>query len=251
MTETEGNGTTGKVVAITGAGRGIGAATARLLAARGARVVLGSRAEQELASTADAITANGGQVAYRCIDVTRTEDLRALVDLAGQRFGRLDLMASIAGVAINAQLGSGELDDWNRMIDVNLRGVLHGIAAALPVFRTRGSGHFITVASTSAYKWVPGQAVYAATKSAVRALCEVMRQELAPEGIRSTLVSPGFTDTDFISSTRDPDELAALTARRDAIAMPPEAVAETIAFAIAQPDSVDIGEIVVRPTVQP
>jgi NADP-dependent 3-hydroxy acid dehydrogenase YdfG len=250
MTETEGNGTTGKVVAITGAGRGIGAATARFLAARGARVVLGSRADQELASTADAITANGGQVAYRCIDVTRPEDLRALVDLAGQQFGRLDVLASIAGVAINAQLGSGELDDWNRMIDVNLRGVLHGIAAALPVFRTRGSGHFITVTSTAAYRWVPGQAVYAATKSAVRAVCEVMRQELAPEGIRSTLVSPGFTDTDFISSTRDPDELAALTARRDAIAMPPEAVAETIAFAIAQPDSVDIGEIVVRPTVQ-
>jgi NADP-dependent 3-hydroxy acid dehydrogenase YdfG len=251
MTETDGNGITGKVVAITGAGRGIGAVTARLLAARGARVVLGSRAERELAGVADAITADGGQAAYRCVDVTRPEDLRALVDLAGQRFGRLDVLANIAGVAINAQLGSGELDDWNRMIDVNLRGVLHGIAAALPVFRTRGSGHFVTVASTAAYKWVPGQAVYAATKSAVRALCEVMRQELAPEGIRSTLVSPGFTDTDFISGTRDPGELAALTARREAIAMPPAAVAETIAFAIAQPDSVNIGEILVRPTVQP
>ena len=251
MTETERNGIAGKVVAITGAGRGIGAATARLLAARGARVVLGSRAEQQLAGIAGAIADGGGQVAYRCIDVTRPEDLRALVDLAGQRFGRLDVLANIAGVAINAQLGSGELDDWNRMIDVNLRGVLHGIAAALPVFRARGSGQFITVASTSAYKWVPSQAVYAATKSAVRALCEVMRQELAPEGIRSTLVSPGFTDTDFIANTRDPGELAALTARRDATAMPPAAVAETIAFAIAQPDSVDIGEILVRPTVQP
>jgi NADP-dependent 3-hydroxy acid dehydrogenase YdfG len=248
---TDGNGITGKVVAITGAGRGIGAATAGLLAARGARVVLGSRAEQQLAGVADAITDAGGQVAYRCIDVTRPEDLRALVDLAGERFGCLDVLANIAGVAINAELGSGELDDWNRMIDVNLRGVLHGIAAALPVFRARGSGHFVTVASTAAYKWVPGQAVYAATKSAVRALCEVMRAELAPEGIRATLVSPGFTDTDFISGTRDPDELAALTARRDAIAMPPASVAETIAFAIAQPDSVDIGEILVRPTVQP
>jgi NADP-dependent 3-hydroxy acid dehydrogenase YdfG len=248
---TESDGIAGKVVAVTGAGRGIGAATARLLAARGARLVLGSRAEQELAGVADAITVNGGQVAYRCTDVTRPEDLRALVDLARQRFGRLDVLANIAGVAINAPLGSGQLDDWNRMIDVNLRGVLHGIAAALPVFRARGSGQFITVASTSAYKWVPSQAVYAATKSAVRALCEVMRQELAPEGIRSTLVSPGFTDTDFIANTRDPGELAALTARRDATAMPPAAVAETIAFAIAQPDSVDIGEILVRPTVQP
>lgn len=241
----------GKVVAITGAGRGIGAATARVLAAAGARVVLGSRGERELAATARAIVASGGQAAYRQVDVTRPEDLRALVDLARQRFGRLDVLASIAGVAINAPLESGQLADWEQMIDVNLRGVLHGIAAALPVFRAQGSGHFVTVASTSAYKWVPGQAVYAATKSAVRALCEVMRQELAPAGLRCTLVSPGFTDTDFISSTRDPGELAALTARRDAIAMSPDAVAETIAFAIAQPESVDIGEVLVRPTIQP
>lgn len=120
----------------------------------------------------------------------------------------------------------------------------------MPAFRSRGSGHFVTVASTSAHKWVPGQGVYAATKSAVCAVCEVLRQELAPEGIRSTLVTPGFTATDFISGTRE-GELAALTARRDAIAMPPGAVAETIAFAIAQPGPVDIGEIVVRPTVQP
>jgi len=157
MTEADPNGVSGKVVAITGAGRGIGAATARLLAARGAPVVLGSRGEQALASTADAITANGGQVAYQRIDVTRPEDLSALVDLAVQRFGRLDVLASVAGVAINAQLESGELDDWNQMIDVNLRGVLHGIAAALPVFRSQGAGHFITVGSTAAAKWVPGQ----------------------------------------------------------------------------------------------
>jgi NADP-dependent 3-hydroxy acid dehydrogenase YdfG len=241
----------GKVVAITGAGRGIGAATARLLAARGARVVLGSRGGQELAATAGAIAASGGEVAYQSTDVTEPQELRALVDLAMRRFGRLDALASIAGVAVNAPLESGQLTDWNRMIDVNLRGVLHGISAALPVFRQQESGHFITVASTAAYKWVPGQAVYAATKSAVRALCEVMRQELAPEGLRCTLISPGFTRTEFISSTRDPEELASLTARRDAMAMPPQAVAETIAFALAQPDSVDIGEVIVRPTVQP
>ncbi len=240
-----------KVVVITGAGRGIGAATARLLAARGARVVLGSRSEHELAITAGSIAADGGEVAYQCVDVTQPEDLRALVGLATERFGRLDVLASVAGVAVNAPLQSGELGDWNTMIDVNLRGVLHGIAAALPVFRAQGSGHFITVGSTAAYKWVPGQAVYAATKSAVRALCEVMRQELAPEGLRCTFISPGFTDTSFISSTRDPGELASLTARRDAMAMPPQAVAETIAFAITQPDSIDIGEVIVRPTVQP
>lgn len=251
MTSDEGGQVAGKVMVITGAGRGIGAATARLMAARGARVVLGSRGEQELAATAGAIAAAGGEVAYLCTDVTRPRDLGALVDLATGRFGRLDVLASIAGVAVNASLESGELDDWNQMIDVNLRGVLHGIAAALPVFRAQGSGHFITVASTAAYKWVPGQAVYAATKSAVRALCEVMRQELAPGNLRCTLVSPGFTDTDFIASTRDPAELASLTARRNAMAMPPQAVAETIAFVVAQPGSVDIGEVIVRPTIQP
>src|SRR6202050_4256140 len=251
LTGAESGHVTGRVVAITGAGRGIGAATARLVAVGGARVVLVSRGEQELASTAGAIADAGGQVAYQRTDVTRPQDLAALVSLATSQFGRLDVLASIAGVAVNAPLSSGELDDWNQMIDVNLRGVLHGIAAALPVFRAQGSGHFITIASTAAYKWVPGQAVYAATKSAVRALCEVMRQELAPEGLRCTLISPGFTDTDFISSTRDPDELASLTARRDAMAMPPQAVAEMIAFVIAQPDSVDIGEVIARPTVQP
>ncbi|HEY2507257.1 MAG TPA: SDR family oxidoreductase [Streptosporangiaceae bacterium] len=251
MTATASNRSAAKVVAITGAGRGIGAATARLLAANGARVVLGSRNEPELAAVAEGIVDDGGEVAFRRIDVTKPSDLNALVDLATQRFGRLDVLASIAGVAVNAPLASGELADWNLMIDVNLRGVLHGVAAALPVFRTQGFGHFVTVASTSAYKWVPGQAVYAASKSGARALCEVLRQELAPDGIRCTLVSPGFTDTDFIASTRDPDELVALTARRDAMAMPAQAVAETIAFAIAQPDSVDIGEVIVRPTVQP
>jgi NADP-dependent 3-hydroxy acid dehydrogenase YdfG len=251
MTAADGGQVAGKVVAITGAGRGIGAATAQLLAARGARVVLGSRGEEDLAATAAAIESSGGDVVYQATDVTQPQQVRALVDLATQTFGRLDVLASIAGVAINAPLTSGELDDWNQMIDINLRGVLHGVAAALPVFRSQGSGQFITVASTAAYKWVPGQAVYAASKAAVRALCEVMRQELAPEGLRCTLISPGFTNTEFISSTRDPDELASLTARRDAMAMPPQAVAETIAFAIAQPDSVDIGEVIVRPTVQP
>ena len=138
-----------KVVVITGAGRGIGTATARLLAARGARVVLVSRSEQELAITAGSIAADGGEVAYQCVDVTQPEDLRALVGLATELFGRLDVLASVAGVAVNAPLQSGELGDWNTMIDVNLRGVLHGIAAALPVFRAQGSGHFITVGSTA------------------------------------------------------------------------------------------------------
>jgi NADP-dependent 3-hydroxy acid dehydrogenase YdfG len=247
VTGDEGGQVAGKVVAITGAGRGIGAATARLLAARGAWVVLGSRGEDELAATADAIAASGGQVAYQRTDVTQPQDLRALVDLATRRFGHLDVLASIAGLAINAPLNSGELDDWNEMIDVNLRGVLHGIAAALPVFRAQGSGQFVTLASGSAYRWSMGEGVYAATKTAVRALCDVLRQEIAPT-LRSTLIAPGFTNTDFISSTRDPELRAVLTARREQTAMPPRAVAEAIAYVIGQPDGVNVAELVVRPT---
>jgi NADP-dependent 3-hydroxy acid dehydrogenase YdfG len=238
----------GKVVIVTGAGRGIGAATARLLAERGARLVLGARSADELKAVASSID---GDVVIRPTDVTRPDDVQSLVDLGAERFGRLDVFVANAGIAITAPLATGEMDDWNRMIDVNLRGVLHGIAAALPLFQRQGSGHFVTVASTSALKWVPGQGVYAATKAGVRALCEILRQELAPQGLRATMVYPGFTNTDFIASIRDPDELAAAIARRDEIAMPPNAIAEAVAFAIAQPGAVDVGEIVVRPTIQP
>lgn len=245
---TSGQQLTGKVVVITGAGRGIGAATARLLAGRGARLALGARSADELRAVADSI---GGDVALLRTDVTRPGDVQALVDVAAERFGRVDVFVANAGLAVNAPLATGELADWNQMIDVNLRGVLHGIAAALPLFQRQGSGHFVTVASTSLLKWVPGQGVYAATKAGVRALCEVLRQEMAPQGLRATMVHPGFTDTGFIASTRDPRELAALTARRDEMAMPPEAIAEAVAYAIAQPDAVDVGEITVRPTVQP
>jgi len=238
----------GKVVIVTGAGRGIGAATARLLAERGARLVLGARSEHELKAVADSID---GDVAIHPTDVTRPDEVQSLVDLGIERFGRLDVFVANAGIAINAPLASGDIADWNTMIDVNLRGVLHGIAAAIPLFQRQGSGHFVTVASTSSLKWLPDQGVYAATKAGVRALCEILRQELAPQGLRATMVYPGFTNTDFIASTRDPDVLAAAIARRDAIAMSPNAIAEAIAFAIAQPEAVDVGEIVVRPTVQP
>lgn len=241
----------GQVVAITGAGRGIGAATARLLAGRGAEIVLAARSPDELSAVAASIREAGGRAVIQVTDVTNPRDLETLVQVAIREFGRLDTLVNNAGLAVNAPLASGELADWNMMIDVNLRGVLHGIAAAVPYFVGRRSGHIVTVASTSAYKWVPTQGVYAATKAAVRALCEVMRQELTEHNVRSTLVVPGFTFTDFISSTRDPDELEALKARRAALAMPPDAVAEAIAFALAQAESVNVGEIIVRPTRQP
>jgi NADP-dependent 3-hydroxy acid dehydrogenase YdfG len=232
-----------QVIAITGASAGIGAATARLLAGRGARVVLGARREDALARIVTEIEAHGGHAAACAVDVTRPEDLTRLITLAVERFGHLDALVANAGVATVAPLAEGTLIDWNRMLDVNLRGVLHGIAAALPVFRAQGSGHFVTVTSTAAAKWVPGQGVYAASKAGARALCEVLRQEAGPE-IRATMVCPGATDTEFATDPRLREQMAA-------IAMTPDAVAHAIAYALAQPDDVNVGEIVVRSAAQP
>ena len=184
----------GQVIAITGASAGIGAATSRLLAARGARVVLGARREDALVRIVSEIEVDGGRGTACAVDVTRPEDLSRLVAFAVEQFGRLDAFVANAGVAVVAPLAEGTLTDWNRMVDVNLRGIMHGIAAALPVFTAQRSGHFVTVTSTAAAKWVPGQGVYAASKAAVRALCEVLRQEVGPE-IRATMVCPGATDT--------------------------------------------------------
>lgn len=183
--------------------------------------------------------------------MTSASSVQALVDSALGRFGRLDIAVANAGVAVNAPLESGALEDWDRMIDVNLRGVLHTVSAVLPVFHRQSAGHFVTIGSTSGAKWVPGQGVYAATKAAARAVTDVLRQELASTGIRVTHVSPGFTATGFVESTRDPHERAALEARRDAIAMPPEAVAAAVLYALTQPDGVDVGELTIRPTIQP
>jgi NADP-dependent 3-hydroxy acid dehydrogenase YdfG len=232
-----------QVIAITGASAGIGAATARLLAARGARVVLGARREDALARIVADIRADGGHATACVVDVTRPEDLTRLVAVAVEQFGRLDALVANAGVAAVAPLAQGTLAAWDRMLDVNLRGVLHGIAAALPVFSAQGSGHFVTVTSTAAAKWVPGQGVYAASKAGARALCEVLRQEVGPK-IRATMVCPGATDTEF---TTDPE----LRERMAPIAMAPDAVAQAIGYALAQPENVNIGEIVVRSAAQP
>jgi NADP-dependent 3-hydroxy acid dehydrogenase YdfG len=240
----------GKVVAITGASAGIGAACARRLAGDGARVVLGARREPVLRGLVAEIEADGAAAVACVTDVTRPADLERLVTHAQASFGRLDALVASAGIAVNGPLAGGETADWDVMIDVNLRGVLHGFAAALPGFLAQGSGHFVTVTSTSAIKWVPGQGVYAAAKAGVRAVCEVLRQEVGPT-VRCTMVCPGFTATDFIESTRDPQELARLRAMRDAIAMPPEAVADAIAYALGQPASIDVAEIVVRSASQP
>jgi NADP-dependent 3-hydroxy acid dehydrogenase YdfG len=238
-----------KVIVITGASSGIGAATATLLAERGARVVLGARRQDRLEAVADRITGPGGAAVWRCTDVRRREDLQALVQLALDQFGALDVLVSCAGIGPIGPLDDLRTDEWDDMIDINLRGVLHGIAAALPVFRARGSGHFVNVISTAGLRIVPDQVVYAATKNAVRTVTEGLRQE-AGAHLRVTGVSPGFVNTDFAGSITDPEVRAQITQMRDTMAIPPEAIARAIAFAIEQPDNVDVGDIVVRPTAQ-
>jgi NADP-dependent 3-hydroxy acid dehydrogenase YdfG len=181
--------------------------------------------------------------------VTRRDDLQALVALASECFGRLDVLVSNAGVGTVSPLDDLRVDEWDHMVDVNVKGVLHGIGAALPVFRAQGTGHFITTASTAAFRIVPTMAVYAGTKFAVRAICEGLRQE-AGDSLRVTTVSPGATATDFAEASTNSQVRAEITKMRDDIAIPPDAIARAIAFAIEQPAAVDVNDIVVRPTAQ-
>ncbi len=238
----------GKVIAIAGASGGIGAATAERLAKAGHQLVLGARGEERLRALAARIDA-----AYRVTDVTKCEDVAALVALAKERFGRLDVLVSNAGFMSVAPLEELGLADWMRMIDVNVKSVLHGIAAALPLFLAQGSGHFVHTASTSARKTVPGQAVYSGTKAAVTAISDGLRQELAGR-VRVTVIQPGVTATEgvdrLIEGMQDAQLRAQMTTWRDTTAMPPDAVARAIEYAIDQPDDVNVGEIVVRPSRQ-
>ena len=239
----------GKVVAITGASSGIGEATAALLAERGARLVLGARNADKLNAVAARLSASGADVISKATDVSRRVDMAGLVWTATETYGRLDVLISNAGIMPVSPFDELHVDDWEAMVDVNIKGVLFGIAAALPIFRDQGSGHFVNTASTAAFRITPGQSVYAGTKMAVRAISEGLRQE-AGENVRVTVISPGMTSTNFAESVTDPATRAGLEQRRDEIAMPPAAVASAIAFAIDQPPDVDVGEIVVRPTAQ-
>jgi NADP-dependent 3-hydroxy acid dehydrogenase YdfG len=243
------SGITGKVIAITGASSGIGEATALHLAGRGARLVLGARRADRLEAVATRIKEAGGEALAVAADVRSRGDLARLVAAARDGYGRLDVLVSNAGSMAVSPFDDLRVDDWDLMVDVNIKGVLNGIAAALPVFRAQGSGHFVHTASTAAYKVVPEQAVYAATKTAVKVLTEGLRQEAGPS-LRVTLVSPGFTNTEGVGKGGSPQTAAALVAQRDAIAMPPDAIARAVAFAIGQPGDIDVGEIVIRPTAQ-
>ncbi|MFF4263706.1 SDR family oxidoreductase [Streptomyces virginiae] len=241
------SGIEGKVVAVTGAGSGIGEATALLLAERGAKVVLGARRTERLEALTARIERAGGRAAWIRTDVTRRADLSGLVGLALERYGRLDVLVSNAGVGLLSPLDELRVEDWEEMIDVNLKGVLYGIAAALPVFREQGSGHFVNTVSTAGLRVVPLQSVYAGTKNAVRTISEGLRQE-AGDALRVTVVSPGAVRTDF-TERMDPQARARID-RMMETALSPDAVARAIAFAVEQPDGVDVGDIVVRPTAQ-
>lgn len=223
------------VIAITGASSGIGEATARLLSARGAAVVLGARRVDRLDRIADDLRGNGGSVLTRATDVTRPEDLQRLVSDAVAEYGKLDVLVSNAGIASLGPVADCDVDGWSAMIDVNLRGVLHGIAAAMPIFRSQGHGHFVTTVSTAGLKIVPTMAAYAATKNAVRTFMEALRQESTDGIVRTTSISPGYVRTEL----HDQD-----------FGIPAEAVARAIAFAVEQPHDVEIGDITIRPTVQ-
>ena len=240
---------TGKVVAITGASSGIGEATARYLAAQGARVVLGARRTERLATVAAEIEAAGGQVRYTTLDVTDAAQVSAFVAFAQAEFGCLDVLVSNAGVMPLSYLSQGKVAEWDRMVDVNLKGVLYGIAAALPVFEAQQAGHFVHITSVGD-RWVgPTSAVYSATKFAVRALTEGLRQE-CPPSIRVTLVAPGATESELPNSISDPAMKKAAVEQFRIHLLAPEVIARAVAYALAQPADVDVNELVLRPSAQ-
>jgi NADP-dependent 3-hydroxy acid dehydrogenase YdfG len=239
----------GKVVVITGASSGLGEAAARLLSVQGATVVLGARRMERLQALAGELQEKGGKALAIAVDVTQYGQVREFVDSAVRVFGRVDVMLNNAGLMPHSPLERLKVDDWDRMIDVNLKGVLYGIAAVLPHMQRQRAGHIINVSSVAGHVTRPGAAVYAATKHAVRALSEGLRQEVKPYGIRTTVVSPGAVATELIDSITEPD-VAASVRKIYEIALPAEAFARTVAFAISQPDEVDINEILFRPSRQ-
>lgn len=244
------NDIAGKVVVITGASSGLGEAAARLLSAQGAAVALGARRADRLKSLTDELTGRGGKALALTTDVTRREQVKGLVDAAVQAFGRIDVMVNNAGLMPQSLLERLRVDEWDRMIDVNIKGVLYGIDAALPIMTQQKAGHFINVSSVAGHKVRPGSSVYAATKHAVLALSEGLRQEVKPYNIRTTVISPGAVATELPDGVADPDTAQRIKAFYADVAIPANSFARAVAFAIGQPDDVDINEILFRPTRQ-
>ncbi|WP_049631622.1 SDR family oxidoreductase [Cellvibrio sp. pealriver] len=239
-----------KVVVITGASSGIGETAALALAQAGHIVVLGARRQERLAALADKIRAAGGTAAYLETDVTSKAQVDALVGLAREQFGRVDVIVNNAGVMPLSAMQELKLDEWERMVDVNIKGVLYGIAAGLPIMKAQGSGHFINVSSIGGHAVYPTAAVYCATKYAVRAISEGLRQEQLDGDIRVTIISPGVVESELAESISDPAARAAMREFRQ-IALKPDAIARALVYAIEQPADVDVSEIIIRPTQSP
>ena len=240
----------GKVVVITGASSGLGEATARLLSAQGASVVLGARRIDRLRVLADELSRRGGKALAVPTDVVQCDQVKRLVDAAVQTYGRIDVMINNAGLMPQALLERLKIDEWNQMIDVNIKGVLYGIAAALPHMKQQKAGHFINVSSVAGHRVGPGFAVYAATKHAVRALSEGLRQEVKPYNIRTTVISPGAVATELPNTVTDPQAAERIRKFYAEVAIPAESFARAVAFAMSQPEEVDVNEILFRPTRQ-
>lgn len=239
----------GKIVVITGASSGLGEATARFLAARGASIVLAARRMDRIQSLANELTSGGVKALAVATDVTSFDRVKKLADRALQSYGRIDVMINNAGLMPLSPLERLKIDDWNRMIDVNIKGVLYGIAAVLPWMKQQKAGHIINVSSVAGHKVRVGGAVYAATKHAVRVISEGLRQEVKPYNIRTTVISPGAVATELPNSVTEPD-IAETIRRVYKIAVPADSFARAVAFAMSQPEEVDINEILYRPTGQ-
>jgi len=240
----------GKVIVITGASSGLGEAAARHLCAEGATVVLGARRVERLKSLTEDLIAGGGKARAVQTDVTKSDQVKKLVDTAVQTYGRIDVMVNNAGLMPHSPLERLKVDEWNQMVDVNLKGVLYGIAAALPYMKQQKSGHFINVSSVAGHKVSYAGAVYAATKHAVRALSEGLRQEVKPYNIRTTIISPGAVATELPDRITESDVSKNIHAFYKRVAIPADSFARAVAFAISQPEEVDINEILFRPTLQ-
>ncbi len=240
----------GKVIVITGASSGMGEAAARHLAERGAIVVLGARRVDRLKALEDEIAKGGGKALAIPTDVTDAAQVQRLVDAAVERFGRIDVMLNNAGLMPHSPLERRKVADWDRTIDVNIKGVLYGIAAALPHMQRQKSGQFISVSSVAGHKVRPAGVVYSATKTAVRVISEGLRQEVKPWNIRTTVISPGAVATELPQSVTEPDIAKGIQQFYKDHAIPASSFARAVAFAISQPEDVDINEILFRPTSQ-
>jgi NADP-dependent 3-hydroxy acid dehydrogenase YdfG len=240
----------GKVVVTTGASSGLGEAAARHLSSEGATVVLGARRADRIEALAAGLTGRGGRALAVATDVTRYDEVKRLVDAAVEVYGRIDVMINNAGLMPHSPLERLKVEDWDRTIDVNVKGVLYGIAAALPHMQRQKSGHIINVSSVAGHKVRPGGAVYSAARTAVRVISEGLRQEVKSYNIRTTVISPGAVATELPGSATEPDVAEGLRQFYEELAIPADSFAPIVAFAMSQPEDVDVNEILFRPTRQ-